>query len=82
MLDKFLRLTWVRSLIIVAAWVSCVVLHNAVYAMFYHYFAPGGDEAFFFLLAIVVIPVYAVASVVYTIVSLVRQSGATRKKPA
>lgn len=73
MLDRLLRLTWRKLLLIIAAWVLCVVMHNAVYALFHDFFGPQGDELFFFLLAIVVIPLYFVVSVAYTLIWLVRQ---------
>lgn len=73
MLDKLLRLTWRRLLLILAAWVLCVVMHNAIYALFHDYFGPHGDEPFFFLLAVVVIPLYLVVSVAYTLIWLIRQ---------
>ncbi len=73
MLGKVLRLTPRRLLLIVAAWVACVVLHNVIYAVFRDSFGPNGDEPFFFLLAVVVIPLYLVVSAVYTVVQLVRQ---------
>jgi hypothetical protein len=75
MLDKLLRLTLRKSLVIAAAWMLCVVLHNAIYALFRDSFGPGGDEPFFLLLAVVVIPLYVVVSVVYTIVQRIRQRG-------
>jgi len=75
MLDKLLRLSLRRTLLIVAAWVLCVVLHNVIYGMFRDSFGPNGDEPFFFLLAVVVIPLYSVVSLVYTVVQLVRHRG-------
>lgn len=71
MLDKILRLTWLKVVLIATAWVICVVLHNAVYAMFHDYFAPNGDEPFFFLLAVIVIPLYATMALVYTVASFI-----------
>ena len=71
-LDKVLRVTLKRLLLIVAAWVACVVLHNFVYVLFRDSFGPNGDEPFFSLLAVVVIPLYFVVSLVYTVVQLVR----------
>ncbi len=73
MFDRLLRLTWKKLLAIVAAWVLCVVLHNAIYALFRDFFGPHGDEPFFFLLAVVVIPLYFVVSVAYTVLRLIRR---------
>jgi hypothetical protein len=69
-LDKYLLLSWKRILIIIAAWFISVILHNIIY-MLITYFNPAfeGDEAFFFIIAVIVIPVYFVISVVYTIIA-------------
>jgi len=75
MLDNLFRLTLKRLFLIVAAWVLCVVLHNVVYALFQDFFGPHGDEPVFFLLAIVVIPLYFVLSLAYTVVQLLRHRG-------
>lgn len=66
--DKLLLLTWKKLLLIPAAWLLCVFLHNAIYGLFQAFFEPGGDEPFFFLLAVVVIPIYTLACLVYSVV--------------
>ena len=43
-----------------------MVLHNAIYALFRESFGPEGDEPFFFLLAMVVLPLYLVVSLIYS----------------
>lgn len=70
MLNKCLYLTWRKLLAILAAWVLSVVLHNVVYGLFRDRFGPDGDEPVFFLIAVVVIPVYLLVSLVYTVFSL------------
>ena len=52
MLDRLLRLTWIKLVLIVVFWVFCVVMHNAIYALFRDFFGPDGDEPFFFLFSI------------------------------
>ena len=67
--DKYLLLSWKRVLIIAGAWVLSVLLHNVIYGLFYEHFSrTGGDEAVFFILAVVVIPLYSIISLVYTVV--------------
>lgn len=62
-------LTWKKVLWTIIAWVAAVLLHNLVYGLFKGYFdRHGGDEPFFFFIAIVVIPLYLLISLVYTIV--------------
>lgn len=72
-MDKFFRLNWKRVLIIIVAWLAAVILHNAVYALFFNYFnRTGGDEPVFFMLAVFVIPLYFVVSLVYTAIRIVQ----------
>lgn len=69
--DKYLLLNWKRILLIIGAWFLAVILHNLIYGLFPSYFdASGGDEPFFFLIAIVFIPLYAAVALVYTIARL------------
>lgn len=77
--DKLLRLTWKKVAAIFVAWLSAVLLHNAVYALFRDSFGPGGDEPFFFLLAVIVIPAYFSVSVVYTLARIVLGGKGGRK---
>ena len=67
--DKYLLLSWKRALIIACAWVLSVLLHNAIYGLFYEHFSrTGGDEAVFFIIAVFVIPLYFIVSLVYTVI--------------
>jgi len=76
--DKYLLLSWKRVLIIPSAWLLSVVLHNAIYALFYdHFRRTGGDEAAFFIFALFVIPLYFIISLVYTVI---RQVGKLVRK--
>ncbi|MCD6302253.1 MAG: hypothetical protein J7M15_01865 [Anaerolineae bacterium] len=69
--DKYLLLNWKRILLIIGAWVLAVILHNLIYGLFQSYFdVSGGDEPFFFILAVIVIPLYALVALVYTIIRL------------
>lgn len=62
-------LTWKKVLLILVAWVVAVLLHNFVYGLFKEFFnSHGGDEPFFFIIAVIVIPFYLFVSFVYTIV--------------
>lgn len=74
-LDKLLRLNLKRLLTIGAAWVLCAVLHNAVYALLKGGLGLDVDEPLFFLLAVVVIPLYLAASLIYTVYQWSKWSG-------
>jgi len=70
-LDKWFLLSWKKVAIILIAWIASVILHNIIYVIFIDYFnsTPGGDEPFFFLIAIIIIPIYLVVLIIYTIIS-------------
>jgi hypothetical protein len=78
--DKLFLLTWKKLLLIPGAWLLCVILHNAIYGLFQAFFEPGGDEPFFFLLAVVVIPIYTLACLLYSVVRVVWKF-ASRARP-
>jgi len=60
-------LSWRKAWLIVVGWSLLVVLHNAVYALF------GIEEAFFFILAIIVMPIYVLIAAIYSLVYLLRK---------
>lgn len=73
---RYLRLSWYTLLLIPAFFVG-VFLHNFVYAMFFPYFVlTGGDEAVFFLVALIGIPLYLLAVVVNTVIHFISGKGA------
>ena len=59
-IKKLFLLSWKRILLIVCLWIASVILHNAVSVVF------GIEEAFFFILAIFIIPIYFIIGVLYT----------------
>jgi len=78
-LDKYLKLTWKKLLLIVLAWIVAVFLHGLVYGLGIYFFGkdflgPGGDEAFFFIIAIIIIPLYFIISLIYSLVKYIRRS--------
>jgi hypothetical protein len=72
--DKLFLLTWKKVFLGVIAWFVAVILHNLVYA-----FIVGVlkieivDEPFFFIIAVLVIPLYFLISIVYTLIKLVKR---------
>lgn len=66
--DKLFLITRWKLVLITAAWVLSVFLHNALYGLLRSFFDPAGDEPFFFLLAVIIIPLYAVVCLVYSLV--------------
>ncbi|NCN51981.1 hypothetical protein GW931_03140 [archaeon] len=75
--DKYFLLTWKKTGIILVSWFVSVILHNLVYALFKTWFqARNGEEAFFFIIAIIVIPLYVLVVLIYTLIRKI----ASRKK--
>ena len=83
MLKKFFLLTGASS----AGFFVFVLLHNFIYGLFIHFFGadfwdrigPGGDEPFFFLLAIFVCPLGFLVGAIGSIVLAIRSSGQRNK---
>jgi hypothetical protein len=76
--DKYLLLSWKKVLIIIVAWVVAVILHNLIYGLGIYFFGEnfwgaGGDEAFFFIIAIIVIPIYTLIAIVYSLIKLIQK---------
>lgn len=66
---KLFLLTRKKALLIVGAFVFSVIMHAVVYGLFKdHWDRHGGDEPFFFFIAVVLIPFYVLIAAVYTIV--------------
>jgi hypothetical protein len=62
-----------QTLWLVPVFIVAVFLHGALYALFYeHYSRLGGDEAVFFIVALLGVPLYFAVSLVYTVARKVR----------
>jgi hypothetical protein len=73
---RYLQLSW-HTLLLIPAFVVGVFLHNFVYAMFFPYFVvTGGDEAVFFLAALIGIPLYLLVVIVNTVMHFISGKGA------
>ncbi len=60
--DKWFLLSWKRFLWIILAWFAAVILHNLVSALL------GIEEAVFFIIAVIILPLYLIISVIYSLV--------------
>ena len=71
--DKVLVLDGNKFYLIVASFTLAAVLHNLVYGLFKSYFDSlgGGDEAFFFIIAVIVLPLYLAICFLYTTVKVI-----------
>ncbi len=61
-LRNFFQLTWKRTLIIVIVLIASVVSHNAYYKLL------GAKETIFSFIVIILIPIYFLISLVYSII--------------
>ena len=72
--NKYFLLSWKKLVIIIIVWFLAVILHNLVYGVFKTWFdANGGDEAFFFIIAIFVIPIYFLICLVYSLIFVIKK---------
>lgn len=74
--DKWFLLSWRKVWIILGAWIFSFVMHGVVYGLGIYFFGqdfwgPGGDEAFFFILTVIVIPIYILVVLIYSLVWLI-----------
>lgn len=65
-LEKYFYLTLKKTALVIIAFVAAVILHNAVYAIF------NFEEAFFFIIAVIILPAYLAISAVYSICHSIR----------
>ena len=56
-----------RFLIIIGIWILSVILHNLIYALF------GVEEAFFFIMAVFVIPLYFIIAFIHSIIKMINK---------
>ncbi|MFC1950666.1 hypothetical protein ACFLWD_03270, partial [Chloroflexota bacterium] len=79
MLKKFQLLTGASAVGIFAS----ILLHNAVYALCIHFFGTdfwnGGDESFFFIMAVIVCPIGFLVGTVGSIVLAIKNLRMARK---
>ena len=72
--DKYFLLTWRKLWIIVVAGFVSILLHNLIYGLFQNYFdSHGGDEAFFFIIVVFVLPIYFIICLIYTLLRLIKR---------
>ena len=60
-------LSWKKLWIIVVAGFASIVLHNLISALI------GGEEVFFFMIAVFIIPIYFLIAVLFSVLSFVKK---------
>jgi len=76
--DKYFLLNWRKAWIIVVSWFVAVMLHNLIYGLGIYFFGKdfwgvGGDEALFFIIAIIIIPIYVLIVLIYSLIYLIKK---------
>ena len=66
-------LSWEKTGIVLIVWIVAGLLHNLIYAFFVGVLGIEFEEPVFFLLATIVIPVYFVTSVIYSLIELIKE---------
>jgi len=66
-LKKYLLLSWKKILIMIAAVLLSVFLHNAISVLF------DIEEVVFFIIAVIITPLYFIISVVYTFMIIIKK---------
>ncbi len=71
--DKWFLLSWKRFLFILIAFIIAVLLHNLIYGLGIYFggrnfWGVGGDEPFFFIIATILIPLYFIICIVYSLI--------------
>ena len=77
---KPLRISLILTGSAIAGIPVCVILHNMVYALFIvlfgeDFWGPNGDEAFFFIMGLIVCPLVLIGGTISTIVLMIRNRG-------
>ena len=65
--DKYLLLNWKKVGWVVLAWFISVVLHNLWYALF------NFEEAVFFLIAVIILPLYIIVLIIYSLFNIIKR---------
>lgn len=70
---NFFLLSWKKLGIILIIWVAAVVIHNLVYAFSIGVLHIEFEEPVFFLFATIVIPIYFVICIFYSLIKLIKK---------
>jgi len=72
--DKWFLLTWKKTAIAIFIFILSVILHNLVYALLVNFFSQEWDEPFFFIVAVILVPLYLIISFSYSLVVMIKRN--------
>lgn len=64
---KYFLLTWKQFYILILIWFASVILHNLISSLI------GKEEPVFFIISIIIIPLYLILGIVFTLTHKVRK---------
>ena len=64
---EWFLLTWKKAWIVVVAGFISIILHNAFYAL------TGKEEFVFFSIVVILLPIYVLISIIYTLIKLIKK---------
>lgn len=65
--ENFFQLTWKKMYILVVGGFISILLHNLWYAIF------GWEEAVFFIIVVILIPLYFIIAAIYSLAKLLQK---------
>ena len=79
--NKYFLLNGKKIFLILIAFFVVVILHNLIYGLFQSYFdSTGGDEPFFFIIAVIIIPIYFLICFIYTLIKMIKDKSIINPK--
>jgi len=66
-MKDLLLLSWRKAWIIVVSGFVFILLHNLISGLF------GIEEPFFFILVVIVLPIYVIVAVIYSLIYLIKK---------
>ena len=70
---KFFLLSWKKIAILLGIWIMAVFFHNMISSFFIEFLRIDFEEPVFFVIAVILIPVYFIISFIYTIFKKVKK---------
>ena len=67
-IKKYILLDKKKLFYICVAWIIAVILHNLIYALF------QVEEALLFIIAVIIIPIYLIIAISYTLLKFLRKN--------
>ena len=67
-ISEFFTITWKKTAIALMIWIIAVFFHNMVYAFFVGVLGIEFEDVIFFIIAVIIIPLYFIISIIHTLI--------------